>query len=94
MVLVDFNSILDALQGCVGSFNEKENLLLNDLLKRFQLTDCYRPYHLRMPVWTWSNGNGSFRSYLGRILVRARDKSSFNCPVFVLVSYTDHKLVT
>ncbi len=95
VVLGDFNGILDARWDCVGLANNRRGgcKSLVNLLRRFQLSDRYRLDFPNTPLWTWSKRDGSSRSYLDRILVRAADKNSVGCPQFKLVGYTDHKFV-
>ncbi|XP_014775867.1 uncharacterized protein LOC106873154 [Octopus bimaculoides] len=93
VVLGDYNAIVDAHIDSVGSSDRKVNSRFVDLLKKFQLADGYRPDHPNVPEWTWVNGDSRFKSYLDRIVIRARDKASFSCPHLVQVSYTDHRMV-
>lgn len=40
-----------------------------------------------------SNSDKSLKSYINRIVVNTRNRTSFNCLQFTYILYTDHKLV-
>lgn len=82
VMLGHLNAILDARQDSVGSNCKYSNSRYVDLLKRFKLADRCRLDSPSVPKWTWSNYEGSIRSYIGRIIVNSRDKDSFSCTQF------------
>lgn len=40
--------------------------------------------HPSVPTQTWINGTGLIRSYLNRIIVRARYRALFSCPLCLI----------
>lgn len=90
-----FNTIFDASVNYVGSTCvTKGNSCHDDLHNHFQQADRYRLEFSNITVWTWSNSNGSSRSYLDWIIVRKLDKDIVRSSYFYHIYYTDHNFVT
>ena len=98
VLLVDWNVILDPNidkvgRGASGSGRCESNLV--GLMTRHDLVDRFRLDHPEREMWMWLDSSPSAKvgSYLDRALVRRADIDFVSCPTFLLIEWTDHKLV-
>lgn len=62
-------------------------------MKRFQLADQYRQKFPVIPMWIWTKGNGSSRSYLDKFFIRISYNDIAKSPQSTYINYSDHEIV-
>ena len=100
LVLIgDWNAILDPKIDKVGQGAKmlgRCDSSLVGLMTHHNLVDRFRLDHPGWEMWTWldSSPSAEVGSYLDRVLVRRADIDFVSCPMFHLIAWTDHKLVS